>query len=94
MEKRNLRKERIGVVTSCKVDTSIVVAEVNDIKHPMSWLVSEARYARSSMPNLIAKAGDKVPVIKQTVPISPTKTWAVRQLNFLIKFTSSSLMTV
>jgi small subunit ribosomal protein S17 len=27
-EKRNLRKERIGVVTSDKMDKSIVVAEV------------------------------------------------------------------
>ena len=28
MEKRNLRKERIGIVTSDKMDKSIVVAEV------------------------------------------------------------------
>jgi len=35
MEKRNLRKERIGVVTSNKMDKSIVVSEVKKIKHPM-----------------------------------------------------------
>ncbi|RZK19694.1 MAG: 30S ribosomal protein S17, partial [Flavobacterium sp.] len=28
MEKRNLRKERIGVVTSNKMDKSIVISEV------------------------------------------------------------------
>jgi small subunit ribosomal protein S17 len=34
-EKRNLRKERIGVVTSDKMDKSIVVAEVRKVKHPL-----------------------------------------------------------
>ena len=32
MEKRNLRKERIGVVTSNKMDKSIVVSEVKRVK--------------------------------------------------------------
>ena len=35
MEKRNLRKERIGVVTSDKMQKSIVVSEVKKVKHPM-----------------------------------------------------------
>ena len=35
MEKRNLRKERVGVVTSSKMEKSIVVAEVKKMKHPM-----------------------------------------------------------
>ena len=35
METRNLRKERIGVVTSNKMQKSIVVAEVKKVKHPM-----------------------------------------------------------
>lgn len=35
MEKRNLRKERIGVVTSNKMEKSIVVAEVRKVKHPL-----------------------------------------------------------
>ena len=35
MESRNLRKERIGVVTSNKMDKSIVVSEVKRVKHPM-----------------------------------------------------------
>ncbi len=35
METRNLRKERIGIVTSNKMEKSIVVAEVNKVKHPM-----------------------------------------------------------
>ena len=35
MEKRNLRKERIGIVTSNKMTKSIVVSEVKKVKHPM-----------------------------------------------------------
>ena len=35
MEKRNLRKERIGVVSSDKMEKSIVVSEVKRVKHPM-----------------------------------------------------------
>ena len=34
-DKRNLRKERIGVVTSNKMDKSIVVAQVTKVKHPL-----------------------------------------------------------
>ena len=34
MEKRNLRKERIGIVTSNKMDKSIVVAVERKVKHP------------------------------------------------------------
>ena len=35
MEKRNIRKERIGVVSSNKMDKSIVVSVVKRVKHPM-----------------------------------------------------------
>jgi small subunit ribosomal protein S17 len=35
MEQRNLRKERIGVVVSNKMDKTIVVAEKSKEKHPI-----------------------------------------------------------
>ena len=35
MEKRNLRKERIGVVTSDKMTKSITVAVERKVKHPI-----------------------------------------------------------
>ena len=35
MEQRNLRKERIGIVTSNKMEKSIVVSEVKRVKHSM-----------------------------------------------------------
>jgi len=34
MEKRNLRKERVGIVTSDKMQKSIVVAVERKVKHP------------------------------------------------------------
>jgi len=37
MENRNLRKERIGVVTSNKMEKSIVVAEVKTSEAPHVW---------------------------------------------------------
>jgi small subunit ribosomal protein S17 len=36
MEKRNLRKERIGIVTSNKMTNSIVVSDVKKVKHTFS----------------------------------------------------------
>ena len=35
MNSRNIRKERIGIVTSNKMQKSIVVSEVRKVKHPM-----------------------------------------------------------
>jgi small subunit ribosomal protein S17 len=35
MEERNLRKERIGVVVSTKMDKSIVVVIKRKVKHPI-----------------------------------------------------------
>ena len=35
MEIRNLRKERVGLVISNKMEKSIVVSEVKRVKHPM-----------------------------------------------------------
>ena len=35
MENRNLRKERIGIVVSNKMDKTIVVAEKRKVKHPI-----------------------------------------------------------
>ena len=37
METRNLRKERVGVVTSNKMEKSIVVSEVKRVKAPDVW---------------------------------------------------------
>ena len=35
METRSLRKERIGIVSSNKMDKSVIVSEVKKVKHPV-----------------------------------------------------------
>ena len=35
MSTRSLRKERIGIVSSDKMDKSVVVSEVKKVKHPV-----------------------------------------------------------
>jgi len=35
MSTRSLRKERIGIVSSDKMEKSVVVAEVKKVKHPV-----------------------------------------------------------
>ena len=50
MEKRNLRKERVGVVTSNKMQKSIVVAEVKKVKHPMYGKLSLIHISEPTRP--------------------------------------------
>ena len=52
--KRNLRKERIGVVTSNKMEKSIVVSEVKKVKHPMygKFVLKTKKYVAVSYTHL------------------------------------------
>ena len=75
MEKRNLRKERIGVVTSNKMDKSIVVSEVKKIKHPMygKFVSKTKKYVAHDEKN-DCNDGDTVRIM-ETRPLSKTKRW-------------------
>jgi small subunit ribosomal protein S17 len=75
MEKRNLRKERIGVVTSNKMDKSIVVSEVKKIKHPMygKFVLKTKKYVAHDEKN-DCNDGDTVRIM-ETRPLSKTKCW-------------------
>ena len=64
MENRNLRKERIGVVTSNRMEKSIVVSEVKRVKHPMygkfvlrtkKYVVPEARPVTEVVPVVLSE---------------------------------------
>ena len=70
MEKRNLRKERIGVVTSDKMQKSIVVSEVKKVKHPMygKFVLKTKKYVAHDEQN-DCKIGDRVKIM-ETRPIS------------------------
>ena len=80
MEKRNLRKERIGVVTSDKMQKSIVVSEVKKVKHPMygKFVLKTKKYVAHDEQN-DCKIGARVKIM-ETRPISKSKCWRLVEI--------------
>ncbi len=80
MEKRNLRKERIGVVTSSKMQKSIVVSEVKKVKHPMygKFVLKTKKYVAHDEQN-DCNEGDTVKIM-ETRPLSKSKSWRLVEI--------------
>ncbi len=80
MESRNLRKERIGVVKSNKMDKSIVVTEVKRQKHPMygKFVLKTKKYVAHDEKNE-CREGDTVRIM-ETRPLSKTKNWRLVEI--------------
>ena len=80
MENRNLRKERIGVVTSNKMEKSIVVSEVKRVKHPMygKFVLKTKKYVAHDETN-DCNIGDTVKIM-ETRPMSKTKCWRLVEI--------------
>ena len=80
METRNLRKERIGVVTSVKMQKSIVVSEVKRVKHPMygKFVLKTKKYVAHDEKN-DCNEGDTVKIM-ETRPMSKTKKWRIVEI--------------
>ena len=75
MEERNLRKTRVGVVVSDKMDKTIVVAIEDHVKHPIYGKIIKRTakiYAHDAANE--AGIGDKVELM-ETRPLSKTKRW-------------------
>ncbi|MEC7869807.1 MAG: 30S ribosomal protein S17 [Bacteroidota bacterium] len=72
---RNLRKERIGIVTSDKMTKSIVVSETKKVKHPMygKFVLKTKKYIVHDEKN-DSKNGDVVRIM-ETRPMSKNKCW-------------------
>jgi small subunit ribosomal protein S17 len=72
---RRLRKQRIGVVSSNKMDKTIIVSVERRIKHPMygKFVKSTKKFKAHDESNL-CNVGDKV-LIMETRPLSKTKRW-------------------
>ena len=72
---RNLRKERIGVVTSDKMTKSIVVSETKKVKHPMygKFVLKTKKYIVHDEKN-DSNNGDVVRIM-ETRPMSKNKCW-------------------
>ena len=72
---RNLRKERIGVVVSNKMDKTIVVAVKRKVKHPIygKFVNKTTKFAAADDMNT-CNEGDTVKIM-ETRPLSKTKRW-------------------
>lgn len=72
---RNLRKERIGIVYSKKMNKSIIVKEIFKTKHPLygKFILKSKKYVVHDEKN-ISVEGDKVKIM-ETRPLSKTKCW-------------------
>lgn len=75
MEERNLRKERIGLVTSNKMDKSIVVSVERKVKHPKygKFLNKTTKFVAHDEANT-CNIGDTVKIM-ETRPLSKNKCW-------------------
>lgn len=72
---RNLRKERIGLVTSDKMDKTITVSIERKVKHPIyGKFVKTTKKFKAHDEKNDAKAGDTVR-ISEVRPLSKTKRW-------------------
>jgi len=80
MTDRNLRKERIGIVSSNKMDKSIVVAEVKRVKHAMygKFVLNTKKYTAHDEKNE-CNEGDKVRIM-ETRPLSKSKRWRLVEI--------------
>ena len=80
MEKRNLRKERIGVVTSDKMDKSIVVSVERKVKHPKygKFIKKTTKFVAHDEKN-DCNIGDTVKIM-ETRPLSKTKNWRLVEI--------------
>ncbi len=80
MEKRNLRKERIGIVTSDKMDKSIVVSVERKVKHPKygKFVKSTTKFVAHDEKNECGE-GDTVRIM-ETRPLSKSKNWRLVEI--------------
>lgn len=77
---RNLRKERVGVVVSSKMDKSMTVAVKRKVKHPIygKFVNKTTKFVAHDDTNT-CNAGDTVR-ITETRPLSKTKRWRLVEI--------------
>jgi small subunit ribosomal protein S17 len=77
---RNLRKERIGVVVSNKMDKSIVVAVKRKVKHPIyGKFINKTKRLMAHDEENTCNIGDTVK-ISETRPLSKEKAWRLVEI--------------
>lgn len=80
MAERNLRKTRVGKVVSDKMDKTIVVSVVDNVKHPLYKKIVKRTYKlKAHDEENTCKTGDKVRVM-ETRPLSKEKRWRLVEI--------------
>ena len=77
---RNLRKVRIGKVVSDKMDKTIVVALIDNVKHPLyGKIVKRTSKLKAHDENNECRIGDREKVM-ETRPLSKDKRWRLVEI--------------
>lgn len=80
MSERNLRKTQIGIVTSDKMDKTIVVSVKDRVKHPLyKKIVNHTVKLKAHDENNECVIGDRV-LVMETRPISKDKRWRLVEI--------------
>lgn len=79
-KKRGSRKKRIGIVTSARMDKTVVVAVERTLRHPKYGKIVKRtkKYYAHDETNEV-REGDKV-LIAETRPLSKLKRWRVAEV--------------
>jgi len=79
-EERNLRKTRVGVVTSDKMDKTVVVSVETLVEHPLyKKRIKRTKKFKAHDEQNQCKVGDKVRIM-ETRPLSKDKRWRVVEI--------------
>lgn len=77
---RNLRKERIGIVVSNKMDKSITISVESRVKHPMyGKFIKKTSKFMAHDENNECSIGDTVKIM-ETRPLSKNKNWRLVEI--------------
>ena len=77
---RNLRKTRVGLVTSDKMDKTIVVSVTDNVKHPLyNKIVKRTYKLKAHDENNECRMCDRVKVM-ETRPLSKDKRWRLVEI--------------
>ena len=80
MAERNLRKTRVGLVVSDKMDKTVVVAIVDNVKHPLyKKIVKRTVRLKAHDEKNECRVGDRVEVM-ETRQLSKDKRWRVIEI--------------
>ena len=79
-EERALRKTRVGIVVSSKMDKTVVIAIEDNVKHPIyGKIIKRTLKIHAHDEKNECGVGDKVAVM-ETRPLSKTKRWRLVEI--------------